>query len=70
MDSLLTQIAVYAALALAVIELAKRVAEVVPGKKDDEIVSMIDGLLRHMLDFIAGRNLGNPGDPGSVKPPE
>jgi len=68
MDSILTQIAVYSALILAVIELAKRIVEVIPGKKDDEIVSMIDGLVRHILDLIAGRNLGQPGDSGSIKP--
>jgi hypothetical protein len=67
MDNILAQIAIYSALILAVIEVAKRVAEVVPGKKDDEIVSLVDGLLRHMLDFIAGRGLGQPNDPGSVK---
>jgi hypothetical protein len=67
MDSILGQVAMFSALILAVIELAKRVAEVVPGKKDDEIVGIVDGLVRHVLDWIAGRNLGQPGDPGLVK---
>ena len=68
MDSILAQIAVYSALVLAVIELAKRIVEVIPGKKDDEIVGIIDGLVRHFLDLVAGRNLGQPNDSGSIKP--
>jgi len=68
MDNFLLQISAYAALILAVIEVAKRAAEVIPGKTDDQIVSAIDGLFRRVLDFIAGRNLGTPGDPGATKP--
>ena len=68
MDNILTQIAVYSALILAVIEVAKRAAEVIPGKTDDQIVSAIEGLFRSVLDFVAGRNLGKTGDPGAKKP--
>ena len=67
MDNILTQIAVYSALILAVIELAKRAAEVIPGKTDDQIVSALDGLVRSVLDFVEGRNLGKTGDPGAKK---
>jgi hypothetical protein len=68
MDYLLIQIGVYSALILAVIEVAKRVAEVIPGKRDDEIVSAVDGIIRSVLDLLAGRNIGTPGDPGARKP--
>jgi hypothetical protein len=60
-------IALYLGIGLVAVELAKRVAEVIPGKKDDEIVSMIDGLLRSIVDFIAGRNLGASNDPAARK---
>jgi hypothetical protein len=70
MDELLMKIGVYSALVLAVIEVAKRAAEVIPGKRDDQIVSAIDGLFRSVLDLLAGRNIGTPNDPGARKPPE
>ena len=41
MEAIIAQIGVYSAIALAAIELAKRIAEVVPGKKDDEVVGMV-----------------------------
>lgn len=67
MDNFLVHVGVYSAIILAVVEVAKRVAEVVPGKKDDEIVSVVDGLVRRILDFVAGRSHGKPNDPSLVK---
>lgn len=60
------QIGVYLAIGLALVEVARRVAEVIPGKRDDEIVSIVDSVLRKMVDFIAGKH-GNSSDPSLVK---
>lgn len=61
-DSLMT----YLLIALAVVEVAKRVTAIIPGVRDDEFVSVIDGLLRKVVDFIAGKT-GKPSDPSLVK---
>lgn len=57
---------VYAVIVLAAVELAKRIAAVVPGKRDDEIVSVIDGIVRKAIDFLAGKT-GKASDPSLVK---
>ena len=67
MEAIIAQIGVYSAIALAAIELAKRIAEVVPGKKDDEVVGMVESIVRHLIDFVAGRSHGKPNDPSLVK---
>ena len=41
---------------------AGRIAQLVPGKRDDEFTSKIEGILRRVVDFMAG-NHGKPGDP-------
>ncbi len=56
----------YLLIALAVVEVAKRVAAVVPGKRDDEIIGIIDGILRKAVDFVAGKT-GKASDPSLVK---
>lgn len=60
------QLALYLGIALAAIELAKRVAAAVPGKKDDEIVGIVEGVLRKVVDFVAGKT-GKASDPSLVK---
>ena len=58
------------ALALAVLalaELARRIAHLIPGKRDDEIASQIEAFIRKGVDFLAGRH-GKPGDSGLLKP--
>ena len=57
---------VYLLIALAVVEVAKRVTAIIPGKRDDEIVGTIDKVLRRVVDFIAGKT-GKPSDPSLVK---
>ena len=56
----------YLVAGLALIEFAKRVCVIVPGKKDDEIVGIIDGILRKAVDFVAGKT-GKASDPSLVK---
>lgn len=51
---------------LAAVALAQRVAAVIPGKRDDEIVGVVDGLLRKVVDFVGGVPK-DPSDPGLVK---
>ena len=63
---LLTNIAMYSALALAAVELAKRIATLTPGKTDDEIVSKVEKLLRVLIDFAAGQHTDRT-DPGMIK---
>ena len=41
---------------------ANRIAQLVPGKRDDEITGKIESILRRVVDFMAG-NHGKPGDP-------
>lgn len=59
-------LALYGVAVLAFIEFAKRVAAIVPGKKDDEIVGVIDGVVRKLVDLIAGKT-GRSDDPSLVK---
>lgn len=56
----------YAVVVLALVELAKRIAAIVPGKRDDEIVSVVDGIVRKAIDFLAGKT-GKASDPSLVK---
>jgi hypothetical protein len=46
---------VYLLIALAAVELAKRVAAAIPGKREDEIISTIELGLRGLVDFLAGK---------------
>ena len=57
----------YLGLAWAVVEVAKRVASLTPGKADDEIVNSVERLLRKVIDFMAGQHTDR-GDPGMIKP--
>ena len=43
-------------------QVAYRIAQLVPGKRDDEITSKIELILRSVVDFMAGKH-GKPGDP-------
>ena len=54
MDS--ANIVTYAAIAWAVIEVAKRVASLTPGKDDDQIVSKVERVLRSLVDALAGNH--------------
>ncbi len=47
---------------LVLFELARRVAQATPGKRDDEVIDRIEGAFRRVIDFLAG-NHGEPGDP-------
>ena len=51
---------------LALVELAKRVVAMVPGKPYNTQIGVVEGLLRKALDFIAGKN-GDPADPSLIK---
>lgn len=62
----IAKLALYLGIALGVVEVAKRVAALIPGKRDDEIVGVIDGLLRKLVDFVAGKT-GRASDPSLVK---
>ena len=58
---------IYALIALAAVELFRRIAQVTPGKKDDEIANKMELWARKLTDFLAG-NHGKPGDTGTMKP--
>lgn len=66
MEEYISQIAIVLGALLVLVDVAKRIAQKTPGKRDDEIVGGIEGALRKALDFIAG-NHGDPGDPGAMK---
>jgi hypothetical protein len=51
---------------LALVDLAKRVAEAVPGTKEDRIIGIVDAIGRKLIDFLAGR-YGLPNDPSMVQ---
>ena len=57
----------YLGVFLVVLELAKRIASLTPGKADDEIVSNIERIVRKLIDFAAGQHTDR-GDPGMIKP--
>ena len=59
----------YLMIVLAFIELFRRIAQKMKGKKDDEISSKAEKYVRRALDFLAGLH-GEPGDNGAVKPAE
>jgi hypothetical protein len=59
----------YLLLALAVSNVFQRIAQVTPGKKDDEIANKMELFVRMALDFVAG-NHGTPGDTSARKPAE
>ncbi len=44
-----------------------RIAQLIPGKKDDEFMGKIERIMRKVVDFTAG-NHGEPGDPTAIKP--
>lgn len=60
------QIALYGFIVLALIELARRVVAVIPGKPGSAIIGTVEGLVRNLLDFLAGQH-GDPTDPSLVK---
>ena len=60
------EVMAYILLALAVVEVARRVAAIVPGRRDDEIVGTVEGLLRRLVDFLGGVPK-DPADPGLVR---
>ena len=59
----------YGAILLLLIEAAKRIATLTPGKRDDEIVSRIERLVRGAIDFVAGQHTDRS-DPGMIKSKE
>ncbi len=59
-------VAAYLLIVLAVVELAKRVVAVVPGKPYSAEIGVFEGLLRKVLDLVAGKN-GDPADPSLIK---
>ena len=65
LDALVVQIGVYSGIALGVIHAFQRVAEKIPGKRDDEILSDIERFLRIIVDFVAGRH-GKSDDPSMI----
>ena len=48
-------------------QVASRIAQLTPGKKDDEITSKIESAVKSVIDFLAG-NHGEPGDTSLRKP--
>lgn len=60
------QIAMYGLIVLALIELAKRVVAVVPGKPGSAAIGAIESIVRNLLDFLAGKT-GKPSDPSLIK---
>lgn len=58
-------VSLYVLIALAAVELAKRVCAVIPGEEDDKIVNSIERGLRKLIDFIAGKTR-NPADPSLI----
>ena len=57
----------YLITALALFEAVRRIVQITPGKRDDEIVNNIERAGRKLLDFLAGQH-GAADDPGMVKP--
>lgn len=66
--SLLTEgnAAAYVLIVLALVELAKRVVAVIPGKPASAQLGAVEGVIRNLLDFLAGKT-GNPSDPSLIK---
>lgn len=56
----------YLLMAFFVIEVAKRIASITPGKEDDEIVSKVERFLRKLVDVFAGQHTDR-NDPGMIK---
>lgn len=59
-------VAAYILIILAGVELAKRVVSIIPGKPYSAEIGVFEGLLRRVLDFVAGKN-GDPADPSLIK---
>lgn len=59
-------VAAYILVALALVEVAKRVVQIIPGKPYDAQIGVVEGLLRRFLDLVAGKN-GDPADPSLIK---
>lgn len=53
---------------LILVDAARRVSEAIPGKPANQIISIVDGVSRKLLDFVAGR-YGFDGDAALVKRP-
>lgn len=51
---------------LALVDFAKRVAEAVPGTREDRVISVIDAITRKVVDFLAG-NYGMGADPYLIR---
>lgn len=56
----------YLVLALAVAEVARRAAAIIPGQRDDEAAGVVEGLLRRLVDFLGGVPK-DPSDPGLIR---
>lgn len=51
---------------LALVDFAKRVAEAVPGTREDKVIGVVDAITRKVVDFLAGR-YGLPNDPSLIQ---
>jgi len=59
-------IAFWIGVALALVEVAKRVCARIPGERDDQITNWVSYVLRWILDLVAGKT-GKPSDPSLIK---